>query len=284
MQTTPTNPLKRIVNLCIMAIIALIVVSFIGKCYTRIDAGHVGLKVNMTGSDKGVSDVTEVTGWVFYLPWATQVVEFPIYTQTADYEPFKVNTKDGAAFTVDPTLNYKPNPTQIPHIYRSYRKSLPDLQNSIIRNMIFDAYRIVTNEFKSDSLVGQRAKYEARVEEQVQKSLKEDGFIYERLTSNVTPPPSLQAAIDAKNEAVQNAMTLRNEIESEKAQAEIVTTKARGAAEAQLINARAESESNKLKQSTLTPMLIQQQWIEAWDGKLPSTMAGGNPNMMIGIK
>lgn len=34
----------------------------------RIDAGHVGLKVNYYGSNKGVSDVTEVTGWQFYWP------------------------------------------------------------------------------------------------------------------------------------------------------------------------------------------------------------------------
>ena len=33
----------------------------------RIDAGHVGVKVNLYGNDKGVSAVTEVTGFVFLI-------------------------------------------------------------------------------------------------------------------------------------------------------------------------------------------------------------------------
>ena len=51
-----------------------------------------------------------------------------------------------------------------------------------------------------------------------------------------------------------------------------------------LTNARAEAEANQLKQRTLTPMLIQQQWIEKWNGKLPETMLGDKTNAMIGIK
>jgi len=36
-----------------------------------------------------------------------------------------------------------------------------------------------------------------------------------------------------------------------------------------LTQARAEAEANKLKQATLTSLLLQQLWIEKWDGKLP---------------
>jgi regulator of protease activity HflC (stomatin/prohibitin superfamily) len=274
---------KRLISIGIAVLFFFILFSFIGRFYTRIDAGHVGLKINMSGSDRGVSDITEVTGFVWYTPWLTKIEEFPTFTQTVDYQPFTVNTNDGASFTVDPTLTYHPNPAEVPQIYRQYRRPLPLLEQTIIRNMVFDAYRLTTNEFKSDSLVGQRARFEAKVEAELRKSLKEDGFIYERLTSAVTPPPSLQAAIDAKNTAVQTAMALRNKIESEKAQAEIAITRATGAARARLINAQAESEANKLKQSTLTPMLIQQQWIDKWDGKLPTTSTG-SASLMLGIK
>ena len=34
----------------------------------RVDAGHVGVKVNMYGDNKGVDDVVAVTGMVFYNP------------------------------------------------------------------------------------------------------------------------------------------------------------------------------------------------------------------------
>mgnify|MGYP000848794771 FL=1 len=62
----------------------LIVVSFSG-C-ERIDAGHVGVKVNLYGDGKGVDDMTEVTGWVFYNPITTKIIEFPTFVQYKEYK------------------------------------------------------------------------------------------------------------------------------------------------------------------------------------------------------
>lgn len=42
-----------------------------------------------------------------------------------------------------------------------------------------------------------------------------------------------------------------------------------------LVQAKAEAEANRLKQQTLSPLLIQQQFIEKWDGK--SSLFGNSP-------
>jgi len=99
-----------------IAIITLI----LSSC-TRIDQGHVGLKIDLAGTDKA-QGVTEVSGWVFYTPGFTVVEEFPVFTQTADYEEFIVTTKDAAQFHVDPTLNYSVLKEKVPHVYQQYRK------------------------------------------------------------------------------------------------------------------------------------------------------------------
>jgi len=39
-----------------------------------------------------------------------------------------------------------------------------------------------------------------------------------------------------------------------------------------------------LRQSTLTPLLIQQQWIEKWRGNVPTTTLGSGTNVMYGLK
>ena len=50
-----------------------------------------------------------------------------------------------------------------------------------------------------------------------------------------------------------------------------------------IVLAEAEAHANKLKEQSLTPLLIQQQWINKWDGKLPDTYAGGHiPGMILG--
>ena len=55
--------MKRLINL----IAAIAVMFSVSSCYTRIDAGHEGIKVNLYGDSKGVDDVELVSGAVWYL-------------------------------------------------------------------------------------------------------------------------------------------------------------------------------------------------------------------------
>ena len=49
--------------------------------YERVDAGYEGIKVNLYGDDKGVDDITLVTGAVWYNPITTAVYEYPTFVQ-----------------------------------------------------------------------------------------------------------------------------------------------------------------------------------------------------------
>src|ERR1044071_1202666 len=52
---------------------------------TRIGAGYVGVEVNLAGSQRGAQDIPVRTGWVFYSPLKTQVIEFPTFVQTVKW-------------------------------------------------------------------------------------------------------------------------------------------------------------------------------------------------------
>lgn len=224
----------------------------------RIDAGCVGIKVNLVGDNRGVDDITEVTGWVFYLPLFTQIHEFPTFTQVKDYYQFHVNAKDGSEFTVDPTFSYYINRDLVPKIFRQYRRSLAELEDGYIRNVIMDSYRIVANQFPSDSLISNRQEFELAVQKMLIDELEKEGFIFQQLTSNITAPQSLKDAIDAKNRTTQEAYQAENKLRQAEAEAK-----------AKIIAAEAEKKVNDLKASALTPLIIQQMYIEKWDGKLP---------------
>jgi len=111
----------------------------------RIDAGHVGVKVNLYGDGKGVDDVTEVTGWVFYNPISTKIVEFPTFVQHKEYkqvieegtvvsdESFVVNSKDGSEFHVSPLLNYSVKREKVPYIFSKYRVSLDQIEEGFLK-------------------------------------------------------------------------------------------------------------------------------------------------------
>jgi regulator of protease activity HflC (stomatin/prohibitin superfamily) len=268
--------------------------SFVG-C-ERIDAGHVGVKVNLYGTGKGVDDVTEVTGWVFYNPISTKIVEFPTFMQHKEYkqvledgeivsdESFVVNSKDGSEFHVSPLLNYSVKRERVPYIFAKYRVELSMIESGFLKTAVYDAFRVVANSYTADALISNRQEFEKKVREVLVDQLEPEGFILSQFTSNLIYPETFKKAIEAKNNAVQTALTAENQVKTAEAEAKIKIARAEGNAKAMLTNARAEAEANQLKQRTLTPMLIQQQWIERWNGKLPETMLGDKTNAMIGIK
>jgi regulator of protease activity HflC (stomatin/prohibitin superfamily) len=286
------NPITKII-LGTVAVIALLV-SMAG-C-ERIDAGHVGVKVNMYGDGRGVDDITEVTGWVFYNPLSTKIVEFPTYIQHKEYkrvvdeygevtsdESFIVNSKDGSEFHVSPILNYSVKREKVPHIFQKYRVELPQVEEGFLKTAVYDAFRIVANSYTADELIGNREQFELKVRQVLQKQLEPEGFIVSQFTSNLVYPETFKKAIESKNNAVQAALRAENEVKTAEAQAKIKIAKAEGNAQAMLTQAKAEAEANSLKQRTLTPMLLQQQWIEKWDGRLPTTQLGSGTNMMYNI-
>jgi regulator of protease activity HflC (stomatin/prohibitin superfamily) len=276
----------------ILVVLGLVVLLVVGvfSC-ERIDAGHVGVKVNLYGSGKGVSDVTECTGLVFYNPMSTKIYEFPTYIQHKEYKKsdegdnsFIVNSKDGSEFSVSPIMNYSVQRDKVPAIFAKYRRSLPEIEEGFLKTAVYDAFRLAANKYTADGLISNREVFEVEVRRILVSQLQKEGFILNQFTSNLIYPDSFKKAINAKNNAVQSALMAENKVKQAEAEAKIKVATANGNAEALLANARAEAESNRLRQQTLTPMLIQQQWIEKWKGNVPTTQLGSGTSVLYGLK
>jgi regulator of protease activity HflC (stomatin/prohibitin superfamily) len=276
------------------AILAAVLVGVLIFSFTgceRIDAGHVGVKVNMYGDGKGVDDVTEVTGWVFYNPISTKIVEFPTYVQHKEYkkieegvdESFVVNSKDGSEFHCSPMVNYAVKRERVPYIFSKYRVTLDKIEEGFLKTSIYDAFRVVANSYTADALISNRQEFEIKVRQVLETQLAPEGFTLQQFTSNLVYPETFKRAIEAKNNAVQSALMAENKVKQAEAEAKIKIATAEGNAQALLTNARAEAESNKLRQTTLTPMILQQMWIQKWRGEVPSTVLGQNSNMFYGL-
>jgi regulator of protease activity HflC (stomatin/prohibitin superfamily) len=289
---TKTNKIKimRIKTILGAIVGVLLMTTLINSCEV-IDAGHVGVKVNMYGSGKGVGDVAECTGWVFYNPFTTRIYEFPTFIQHKEYKKtedvdnsFIVNSKDGSEFSVSPIMNYSVQRDKVPVIFAKYRRALPEIEEGFLKTAVYDAFRLATNKYTADELISNRAVFEVEVRRLLESQLLKEGFIINQFTSNLIYPETFKKSIEAKNNAVQAALRAENEVKTAEAQAKIKIATANGNAQAMLTAAKAEAEANSLKQKTITPMLLQLEWINKWNGKLPVTMLGDKSNTMIGIK
>lgn len=250
--------------------ILIIIVSCLYSC-TRIESGHEGILIKQYGSDKGIQDVSLVTGRVWYNPWVEDVEQYATFIQTVDYEPFDVNAKDGSSFTVDPTLSFNIVPGNAPKIFRKYRKDLDEVSKTTILNYVKDAFRLQMNKYTTDEIVSNREKFETDVQKTLSDVLDKEGFHLEQLTSGLKYPQTIVDAVNSKNKAVQEAMKVENELRVSEAQAKKL-----------IVQAEAEKRANELKQQSLTPMLIQQMFIEKWDGKTP--LYGNSPVMFKNVQ
>jgi regulator of protease activity HflC (stomatin/prohibitin superfamily) len=108
-----------------------------------------------------------------------------------------------------------------------------------------------------------------------------------QLRSNIVPPPTLQAAIIAKTQSIQQAQASLQQVTVAEANGKIAKAKAQadstqavitaaGHANATLIEARADAEAIKLKQQQVTTTYVDFVRASNWDGKLPTTMLGGS--------
>ena len=264
--------IKKMTKIIGGSIVGLFLMVFLFKSCERIDAGHVGVKVNLYGDNKGVSDVTEVTGMVFYNPITHSIYEFPTFIQHKEYtgdNSFVVNSKDGSEFHVSPIINYSVQREKVPSIFAKYRRSLDQIEEGFLKTSVFDAFRLATNKYTADELIGNRQAYEIEVRKILEGQLLREGFVVNQFTSNLVYPETFKTAIEAKNNAVQSALMAENKVKQAEAEAKIKVATAEGNAQALLTSAKAEAEANRMKQQTLTPLLIQLEYVQKWDGKLP---------------
>ena len=90
------------------------------------------------------------------------------------------------------------------------------------------------------------------------------------------------AAIEAKNQAIQEALKAENLVKQAEANAQIAIAKAKGEAEATRVKADAEAYYNRTISASLSPFIIQEDWIEKWNGQLPQ-VTSGQGGMMINL-
>ena len=243
---------------------------------TTVDSGEIGIRFHKFSGDSDNYGGVEGTvhGIVWYNPFTTSVFTYPTMVQRKNYEKFTVNAKDASVFTMDPQLAYHINPDKAAAIFVKYRKPIEEIENGYIRTCIYEAYRTCGNAYTSDSLMSNRAKFEADVRARLEKSLAAEGFIVDEFTSAITPPQSLTEMIDAKNRAVQAALKAENEVKEAEANAKIAVAKAKGNADAMKIKADAEAYYNRTIAASLTQYVVMEDWIEKWNGQLPTVQGG----------
>lgn len=279
-------------KLMMLALIAFALVPMVLGC-TRVGPGYAGIKVNYAGSDRGVEDIPKVTGWVFYNPFASQVLEWPTFIQTAVWtkdknegssnnEEISYNSNEGMVFTADISLSYRLLAEHVPSFYVKFRTDdLHKFTHGYLRNIARDAFNEAAAQYTADQLYGaKKEEVLIKAKDLLNKQVKEFGVVIEQFgyIGAPRPPDAVVEAINRKIEAIQHAIRTENEVRAAKAEAQKQIAKAEGEATANERLARSLSESLIQWRS----LEITQKAIDKWDGKRPM-VEGSTGGLLLNI-
>jgi regulator of protease activity HflC (stomatin/prohibitin superfamily) len=274
---------RRSVTIGIVGGVALLIFAFIQPfTIERVDAGHVGIKVNLTGDSRGVSKYEYKTGWVVYNSWSENMYEFPTYQQHIEFDQQQVITDGGFPADIKPSFNYSLKPNAVGDMFQNLRLPIKDVEQGWLKTAIVGAVNDVANTWEVDSIFGHRQSFEAAIVAECNVRLSK-WFVVSQMRSNIVPPEALQEAIIAKTKSVQQAEASKQQAIAAQADGQRKVAVAKADSAETIINASAQALSIRLKQKELTSNYIEFKKIEKWDGKLPTTMAG-NSGSLINIK
>ena len=255
--------------------IAIIIAGFIQPfAFERVDAGHVGIKVNLTGDARGVSKYQYKTGWVMYNTWTENMYEFPTFQQHIEFEQQQVITKGGFPADIKPSFNYSLKPNAVGDMFVNLRLGIKEVEQGWLKTAIVGAVNDVANTWEVDSIFGHRQSFEMAIVAECNLRLSK-WFIVSQMRSNIIPPEALQEAIVAKTRSVQQAEASKQQAIAAQADGQRKVAVAKADSAEMVINAAAKARAMELTQQKLTPLYVEYKKIEKWDGQLPTTMAGG---------
>lgn len=289
-----------------LAVLVLACVVGSASC-TRVDPGHVGIRVKLAGSARGVQDAPIVTGWVAYNPLTELIVEFPtsvqniVWTKDAHEgspmdESITFASSEGVSVNADVGLAFHIEATKAPRLYARFRqRDVSVLAHGYIRNVVREAINETAAEMPVQEIYGAgKTRLLNESHRKVVDRLANDGFVIDQLTFNsaLRLPENVVAAINRAMEATQNAIQAENRVRQVRAEAEQQIATARGEAEAArqraggeadalLIRARAEAQANEIIRLSMTPQVIQYRSLERWDGHLPVVNSGQMPMLTM---
>lgn len=283
----------------IALVVILIIAILMGVLCTEIvPAGYVAVQYSMNG---GVKDEVLTQGWHMVSP----TIKTSRYTigleqsyltagkngDSKDDESFSASSSEGKDMLIDLTFTYQFKPENVVGVFNRFKgQSGQEVRDSFIKPNIVSWTKEVLAKYRvSDVLGTRRAEVNGALTEYLAGKFDQYGITISNVSLiNIEVDEETSKAINAKITAQQNAETqaINNEtnIAKAKADADVKTTQAQAEADAKMIQAEAEAKANEMIQKSLTEGVLQQRYIEKWNGQLPSVLSdGGSSDVVIPI-
>lgn len=260
----------------------------------------------------GVKQQTYYTGWHLVLPWYTvQTMDKTeqVYTcakrtdvsrSDPNYKSYKADatqsetvwtpTIDGIKMGFDISASWRIDPEYAWWIYDNVSETDGKengrfywLEENVIKPKLKSALALTTSRYTPIQVYStSREEIQASVLDRMKNDIKSYHLILDQIDiREVYYNSEYETAINQKKLEEQKALTLSEvtkQKEELKKQAEIEK-------DIQILNAEGEAEALKIKGASVSsnPKIVQLEWINKWDGKLPEIMTGDGNGLLLNL-
>jgi hypothetical protein len=229
---------------------------------SRVEPNQAGVLMENYGRN-GKADFSIVTGRVWTIAPGTELYQVPLWEQRGKFEEaVTLKASDNTDFSATPVYTFRVVKERAIDVVFDNKQLgygaefIQSLQDNILEPKILDLMKEESRKYTTEELMakGGSLAFEQKVQEIVKTEFQKRGLELMTFSSQLTFSKSVTDRIDKRNEVNQNIAVIDQQIEEQKKRLEL---------------ARLEAETNKLKSEGITEQLLQQQFIEKWDGKTP---------------
>ncbi|MBP6176691.1 MAG: hypothetical protein KA473_06060 [Anaerolineales bacterium] len=276
------QPVGGLSTAAIVLVVAALVLTTIGAGIVFIEPDELGVVVTVLG-EGGIRPDPLDSGLHWIVPFAERVERYPRVNQNytmssvADEglvngdDSIQVRTKDGQQVLIDASVIYAVDPLKVVTLYSTWRFNY---EEQLVRTQARGVIREVASQYGVEEIVStKRGEMEQMIDDELAAIFAENNLVLrDFVLRNIRFSDEYALAVEQKQIAEQQAQQAKFVVESKKqeaeqarqiaqGQADAAVIAAQGAAEARLIQAEAEAKANQLLAQSLTPELVQYQYI-----------------------
>lgn len=291
------------VRLFLVVVVALILLTAVLGSFYTIDSGRVGV-IQTFGR---YQDAVSTPGLHWKRPFIDTVIDMDVKLQSANYagnqdeedsdgiiyKPhLDVLDAKNVSYDIEMSVMFTPVAEKMPEILTTYGANYFDKKiNPIIRDVVRD----VGGKYSVETIADHRDAINSEIRTRLLEQFKPLPFIFsDAALRKIQLPQNIMQKIVAVQEAKQeeerlkiiNRQAEQNKqitITNAQAEKEKIIIAAQADAEATATRARAQAEANARIAGSLTPLLVQQNQIEKWQGNVPQVVGGENTNLLYNL-
>ena len=266
----------------LIVVAALVLVAIIATtCTATVETGYTGI-VTTFGR---VEDITMEAGLHFKSPFQ-KIIAMDNREQKTSFTT-EAFSSDIQQVNITGSINYAINKSTAMNLFKEVGT---DYFNKLVNPRMLEITKGVFSKYTAENLVANRETLSESIRDGLYEELKDYGINVISLSiENIDFTDAFTDAVEAKQVAAQrklqaeieqSQMTMETQQQAERqrinaeAAANVARINADADAYAVKVRSEAEAEANKLIAESLTELLIRSNEIEAWDGKLPTYIAG----------